>query len=142
MADSQLPITIDEENAVDLYSQKELDKALRPEMIDIARMSYGKLLELLDKVNNKDAETIYGMSSYQVSWLRLLIRAAVNGEMPAISFMQEQVMGKALQRIQSETVTYTYQDLLHRIRKAENKYKIVIGEVVEEPKKKTWADLL
>jgi hypothetical protein len=49
------------------------------------------------------------------------------------------LVGKAIQRVQTENVSYTYQDLLHKIKEKEARYQVIVNEP-EEPK--TWSDLL
>lgn len=143
-----LPITIDDSNQVDSnedakadkYSQKELDKVLRPHMVDLALMPLGELIAI-----KADRARLEQLTGFQATWLQILLRGALKGDMMPAVFMQEHLVGKAIQRIQTETVTYTYQDLLHKIKKAENKFQIINADSAIETEvieRKTWADLL
>lgn len=139
---AELPIILnDEKDQVDKYSQKELDKVLRPHMVDMALMPIGDLIAL-----SSNPEEFNKLSAFQGTWAKILLRGALKGDiMPAV-FMQEHLVGKAIQRIHSETMTFTYQDLLHKIKTNEAKFQVVAGETLDaevvEPKQKTWADLL
>jgi hypothetical protein len=116
------------------YSQKALDAQLRPEMIEAARMSVGDLVALV-----QDVEQFNKLPAFKASWIKALLRAVTAGEMQAVSFVQEHLVGKAIQRVQTENVSYTYQDLLHRIKEKEARYQIIVND---EPSPKTWSDLL
>lgn len=81
---------------------------------------------------------------YEVMWIRA--RALATGANPArwaVEFIQEHKVGKAVQRIQQQTVHMSYQDLLQKIDAAETRYQEAVVVTVEAASvPKTFADLL
>lgn len=119
------------------YSQTEINKQMRKDMIDIARLPYNQL-EMYNEMN------LGGLPSYKVMWIRVLQKATgPKPDLRSAEFVQEHLAGKAIQRVESQTVALTYQDLLSKVRAAEQKYQTVVAEIIDvTPKVINWNDLV
>lgn len=112
------------------YSQRTVDKEMRKSIVEVCRMPAGELHNLTDF-------QIAMMPAYKAMWVAIVKRATNNEkpDMRAAEFVQEHLAGKAIQRIESHTTTVTYQDLINKVRKSEEKYQEVItvsATVVDE----------
>lgn len=77
----------------------------------------------LDGVWTEENQHFRGKSFYEVMCLRVMQQATEDKpDMRAVEFVQEHTMGKAVQRVESQNVTYTYQDLLAKSAAAEKRF--------------------
>lgn len=102
---------------------------LSPGQVDVLRRkTYGMLLDAVHSPfqahhDRPDLAYLNGKTKYEVMCLRVLERAtAEKVDMRAVEFIQEHMMGKAVQRVESQNVTVTYQDLLAKTALAEKRF--------------------
>lgn len=95
----------------------------------LRRRTYSALLEAVHAPyvphpDDEDDAHLAGKTKYEVMCLRVLDRATSKKcDMRAVEFLQEHMVGKAVQRVESQNVTVTYQDLLAKTAEAEKKYQ-------------------
>jgi len=128
----------DEEDDGKDYSQPVVDKQMRRTIVEVCRMPVGELRSL-------SPEQIQEMPSFKAMWITIMLKAShdTKPDMRAAEFVQEHLAGKAIQRIQSHTTTVTYQDLLKKIGKDEDRFQqVVTVEVTEATNNEPMWDVL
>jgi len=105
-------------------TQAEVDKQMRIAALDVARMPWGALMAITP-------ETLDEMPAYKAMWVRVIRKAS--GDKPdlrAAEFVQEHLAGKAVQRVQSQQVVLTYQNVLDKVKEAEKRYQGAVNNPV------------
>ncbi len=103
------------------YSQAVVDKQMRRTIVEVCRTPVGELRELTP-------EQIKLMPAFKAMWISIVLKASHDSkpDMRAAEFIQEHLAGKAIQRIESHTTTVTYQDLINKVRKSEEKFQDIV----------------
>ena len=112
------------------YSPAELSSLSR----QLSSITMGELLHPYQACDDSEEErALDGLPCYQVMIKRVVDRATTQKpDMRAVEFLQEHVQGKAIQRVQAETTTFTYQDLRRKTEEAEARYQAAIVKVAEQ----------
>lgn len=118
-----LPATADQD-----YSQAVVDKVMRKTIVEICRAPVGTLRSLTP-------DEISAMPAFKAMWISIMLKASNDAkpDMRAAEFIQEHLAGKAIQRIEAHTTTVTYQDLISRVRRSEERYQDVVTVTVTAP---------
>lgn len=147
------PITQEESGVLRASGSTELSGN---EVDNLRRRTYGMLVDAVHAPyeahpDRPDLAHLNGKTKYEVMCLRVLERAtAEKCDMRAVEFIQEHMLGKAVQRVESQNVTVTYQDLLAKTAEAEKRYKeaqkktepVQVDDVVDaETIPVSWDDL-
>lgn len=103
------------------YSQAAVDKQMRATIVEVCRTSIGNLRELTP-------DQIKEMPAFKAMWISIMLKASHDSkpDMRAAEFVQEHLAGKAIQRVITHTSVATYQDLINKVRKSEEKYQEVV----------------
>lgn len=128
-------------------TQAELERVARQDAANVSRLSYGELKQLTE-------EQLELMPAYVVMWYRM-INAATGPvpHLPAANFVQEHLVGKAIQKTETKNISITYSDLLKNIRLAEDRFqearngtKVMDTKVIDvqatESRPISWADVI
>lgn len=120
------PINHDGQGVTTAPRPNELDAAA---VDDLRRRTYSTLINAVHEPYQAPADKpeeayLNGKSKYEVMCIRVLQRATdTKCDMRAAEFIQEHMLGKAVQRVESQNVTVTYQDLLAKTAEAERRFK-------------------
>ena len=97
------------------------------------------------KDDSAEEQRFKGLTNLEVRDIRIWeLATQAKPERWAVEFLQDHRFGKAVQRVETKTVHMTYQDLLHNVKEAEERFQSIVSVDAEEVKEnpQTLADLL
>ncbi|MBA3859102.1 MAG: hypothetical protein C0508_01215 [Cyanobacteria bacterium PR.023] len=108
-------------NSKSSFTTNELAEMRRSMQASLAQQALSPFSPDLSKP--EEAQFV-GRTKYEVMCIRVFEAAtAAKPDMRAVEFIQEHLLGKAVQRVESTSVTTTYQDLLKQSAQSEKRFQ-------------------